>query len=137
MEDIKEQRILGDYRQYITKKAVKGSGLFKKDNIILATTATIGEHAILTIDSALSNQQFTNFEIREIFKNRLIPKYVFYYFDIIDEWCKKKNIKSSSFPTVNMDNLKELDFPIPSIETQEKIVKILDEFTKKCYRITK
>lgn len=53
-----------DAIQHITPEAVKGSGLFEPYSIILATTATIGEHAMLIADS-LANQQFTNLKIRK------------------------------------------------------------------------
>ena len=114
MDDLRKQgKILRDSKQHITEKAIKGKGLFQSGSIILATTATIGEHAMLIADS-LANQRFTNFNICKSLKNKLLPKYVFYYFDVIDEWCKH-HTKVSSFPAVNMDSLFELDFPIPSI----------------------
>ena len=129
MDDIRDSgRILKDSKQHITEKAIKGKGLFKSGSIILATTATIGEHAMLIADS-LANQRFTNFEICKSLKKYILPKYVFYYFDIIDEWCKN-NVKVSSFPAVNMDKLLQIMFPIPSLKTQEKIVKTLDKFTE-------
>ena len=96
----------------------------------LATTATIGEHALLLSES-LANQQFTNFSIREEFKNKLSSKFVFYYFFVIDNWCKK-NIRVSSFPSVDMDKLKNFNIPIPPLEKQKRIVKILDGFDKLC-----
>lgn len=58
MEDIRENgRILSDSMQHITPEAVKGS-LFPANSIIVATSATIGEHALITVDS-LANQRFT------------------------------------------------------------------------------
>ena len=49
MEDIRENgRILSDALQHITPKGVKGNGLFKANSIILATSATIGEHALIS-----------------------------------------------------------------------------------------
>ena len=48
MEDIRANgRILKDSIQHITEEAVKNSGLFPANSIILSTTATIGEHALL------------------------------------------------------------------------------------------
>ncbi|MGL5894484.1 MAG: restriction endonuclease subunit S, partial [Bacteroidales bacterium] len=45
MEDLRlNGNILGDAIQHITPKAIKGKGLFESNSIILATTATIGEH---------------------------------------------------------------------------------------------
>ena len=128
MEDIRENgRILSDALQHITPKGVKGNGLFKANSIILATTATIGEHALITTD-ALCNQQLTNFEIKEDFKDKLLSKFVFYYFYVIDDWCKK-NVNVSSFPSVSVPKLKKLDFPIPPLSIQSRIVEILDKFT--------
>ena len=60
MEDIRENgRILSDSIQHITPAAIKGKGLFEENTFILATTATIGEHALIIADSQ-ANQQFTN-----------------------------------------------------------------------------
>ena len=135
MDDLREQgKIVIDSKQHITEKAIKGKGLFKANSIVLATTATVGEHAMLMADS-LANQRFTNFAICKSLEYKLLPKYVFYYFDIIDEWCKR-NIKVSSFPAVNMDALLELDFQIPSLKTQQKIIKILDKFATLCNDIS-
>ena len=81
MEDIRENgRVLSDSIQKITPQAVKGGKLIPKNSIIVATTATIGEHALAIADSFLMNQQFTSFTIRELLKDKLDTKFVFYYF---------------------------------------------------------
>ena len=50
MEDIRANgRILNDSIQHITAAGVKGN-LFEKNSIILATTETIGEHALIIAD---------------------------------------------------------------------------------------
>ena len=128
MEDIRENgRILSESIQKITLQAVKGGKLIPKNSIIVATTATIGEHALAIADSFLMNQQFTSFTIRELLKDKLDIKFVFYYFFKICEWCKQ-NTNSSSFPSVDMAKLKKVKFPIPSPQTQQKVVEILDKF---------
>ncbi|WP_107929378.1 restriction endonuclease subunit S [Campylobacter concisus] len=128
MEDIRENgRILSESIQKITPQAVKGGKLIPKNSIIVATTATIGEHALAIADSFLMNQQFTSFTIRELLKDKLDIKFVFYYFFKICEWCKQ-NTNSSSFPSVDMAKLKKVKFPIPSPQTQQKVVEILDKF---------
>ena len=129
MEDIRENgRILSESIQKITPKAVKGGKLIPKNSIIVATTATIGEHALAIADSFLMNQQFTSFTIRELLKDKLDIKFVFYYFFKICEWCKQ-NTNSSSFPSVDMAKLKKVKFPVPPMEVQREIVRILDSFT--------
>lgn len=127
MEDIRQNgRILSDSILHITPKGVKGKGLFKANSFILATTATIGEHALIIADS-LANQRFTNLSIRKSLENELSVKYVYYYFFVIDEWCKA-NTNVSNFASVDMSKFYNLLIPIPSISEQQRIVSILDRF---------
>ncbi|MDR3349076.1 MAG: restriction endonuclease subunit S [Acidaminococcales bacterium] len=135
MEDIRENgRILADSIQHITPQAVKGK-LFPANSIIMATTATIGEHALLIADS-LANQQFTFFTQNVNRPDiKLNMKYAFYYFFIIGEWCKE-NVNVSSFPSVDMERLKKYRMPIPSLDEQERIVAILDQFEELTTNLT-
>ena len=55
------------------------------------------------------------------------PMFAYYYFFLICEWCKR-NVYESSFPSVDMKRLREVRFPIPPLEVQERIVEILDKF---------
>ena len=127
MDDIRENgRILSDSIQHITPSAIKGKGLFEANSFILATTATIGEHALIIADS-LANQQFTNLKVRKSLSNLLVTKFIYYYMFIVDDFCKK-NTNVSGFASVDMDKLKRMPFPIPPLELQEKIVAILDQF---------
>ena len=128
MEDIRANGgVLKESIQYITTQAVKGKGLFEAGSIIMATTATIGEHALIIADS-LANQQFTNFKVRKSLNKRLLSKFIYYYFFIIDEWCKR-NVNVSNFPSVEMERLKRQQFPLPPLPVQQEIVRILDKFT--------
>lgn len=127
MEDIRANGgVLKDSIQHVTPQAIKGKGLFMAGSIIMATTATIGEHALITVD-ALANQRFTNFRVRNSMVDKLLTKFVYYYFFVIDEWCKQ-NVNVSSFPSVEIERLKKQPFPIPSLAEQQRIVSILDKF---------
>ena len=127
MEDIRTNgRILEDSIQHITPEAVKGGRLFPANSIILATTATIGEHALIIADS-LANQRFTNLSIRKSLVNELDMKFFFYYMFIVDEWCKS-NTNTSGFESVDMVKFKKLQIPILPMEEQQRIVAILDKF---------
>ena len=129
MEDIRQNgRILSDSILHITPKGVKGKGLFKANSFILATTATIGEHALLIADS-LANQQFTNLLIRKSLKNEIDVKFFYYYMFIIDEWCKN-NTNISNFASVDMTKFCNLLIPIPSMTEQKRIAGILDRFDR-------
>ena len=127
MEDIRDNgRILYDSYLHITPMAVKGKGLFKANSIILATSATIGEHALILVDY-LCNQRFTNFFPKEKYTQSIEMKYVYYYMFIIDEWCKQ-HVNQGGFASVDMAGLYNMSFPIPSFQEQQRIVSILDTF---------
>ena len=127
MEDIRMNgRILSDSIQHITPEAVKGGRLFPANSIIVATTATIGEHALIIADS-LANKRFTNLSIRKSLIDELDMKFFFYYMFIVDEWCKN-NTNTSGFESVDMAKFKKLMIPIPPMAEQRRIVAILDKF---------
>lgn len=52
-------------------------------------------------------------------------KYIFYYLSTVDV----SSIVKGTPPKINQENMRNIRIPIPSIETQEKIVEILDKFT--------
>ena len=128
MEDIRDNgSILNDSYLHITDKAIKGKGLFKANSILLATSATIGEHALIVVEH-LSNQRFTNFYPKKEYEQLINMRYAYYYMFIIDEWCKQ-HVNQGGFASVDMSGLYKHPFPIPSISEQERIVDILDTFT--------
>ena len=131
MEDIRDSgRKLEEAKQYVTKDAIKGGGLFEAGSFILATSATIGEHAVLIVDS-LANQRFTNLKIRKSLSGSLLRDYFFYYLFVIDDYCKATT-KTSTFPAVSMELLKNSHVVFPLVQEQQAIVDYLD---KKCSEI--
>ena len=128
MDDIRDNgSVLDDSKLHITDKAIKGKGLFKANSIILATSATIGEHALITVNH-LCNQRFTNFYPNKSYEDKVNMKYVYYYMFIVDEWCKQ-HTHQGGFASVDMEGLYKLLIPIPSLPEQTRIVGILDTFT--------
>lgn len=127
MEDIRENgRILDNSLQHISKSAVKGGKLFPANSIIMATSATIGEHALITVPF-LANQRFTSLSLKPEFADKLSIYFLYYYCFNLSEWCKK-NTTTSSFASVDMNSFKRFPIPIPPLPEQEKIVAILDKF---------
>ena len=134
MEDIRENgNILSDSAQHITPAAVKGK-LFPANSIIVATSATIGEHALITVES-LANQRFTYLVRRPEYEEKLDPKFVYYYCYKLDEWCLN-NTNISSFPSVDMAKFAKFKIPIPPLPVQREMVQILDNFTELTEEIT-
>ena len=126
MEDIRESgRRLNEAKQYITESAIKGGGLFEAGSFIMATTATIGEHAVLIVDS-LANQQFTNLKIRKSLSHSDFNAFFFQYLFVVDDYCKTTT-KTATFPAVNMEDLKNFIVCIPPLDEQKIILTYLDK----------
>lgn len=133
MEDIRDGgRRLKEAKQYITEEAVKGGGLFEAGSFILATTATIGEHAVLIVDS-LANQRFTNLKIRKSLTQAVLNEFFFYYLFLVDDYCKSTT-RTATFPAVNTEDLKNFPVLIPSLDEQQNIIASLNN---KCADIDK
>jgi len=129
MEDIREYgRNLSGSLQLVNMSALKGSGTFEENSIIMSTSATIGEHALITIPF-LANQRFTIITRKPAFKDRLEPRFVFYFSFRLAQFCKE-NTHVSGFAGVDMDKFRKFAFAIPPLEVQREIVSILDTFTQ-------
>ena len=130
----KNGRILGNSLQKISSCAVKGGKLFPENSILISTSATIGEHALITVPH-LANQRFTCLALKESYADCFDIKFLFYYCFSLAEWCRK-NTTMSSFASVDMDGFKKFLIPRPcpdnpekSLAIQSEIVRILDKFT--------
>ena len=134
MEDIRENgRILTTATQYVSEKAVKGK-LFPADSIIIATSATIGEHALIKVPS-LANQRFTYLTLKDEFKDCVDMMFVFYYCFRLDEYCKS-HLNQGNFASVDMKQFAAFKFPVPPLPVQREIVRILDNFTELTAELT-
>lgn len=128
LEDIRQNgRILDNAIQSVSHNALIGGKVIPANSLILSTTATIGEVALITVPF-ICNQQLTAISINSEYKNLVNIKFYFYYFQILGNKMKK-GISTGSFPIISVSKLKKLKIPIPPLEIQEEIVKILDKFT--------
>ena len=128
LEDIRENgRVLKDSIQHVTPEAIKGE-LFEKDSLIISTSATIGEQALIETDF-LVNQRFTVLTLKEEFKEKFLPKFLLHYAYILSQYCKD-NTNLGTFQSVDMTKFRNFEIPIPPLEVQAEIVRILDTFTE-------
>ena len=126
LEDIRKNgRILTDAIKHITPLGVKKAGLFPSNSIIISTTATIGEYALIQTDF-LCNQQISCISIKD--DKGISSKYLYYIADHIGKWCKKNINGGGSLLIVSSSKLQHISIPLPSLEEQSRIVSILDEF---------
>ena len=129
MEDIRENgRILSKATQYVTENALKGTP-FPANSIIVATSATIGEHALITVPS-LANQRFTYLVLKEKYASMFDSKFLYYYCFKLDSYCKEC-LNQGNFASVDMKKLVKFEFPLVPLPVQREIVRILDKFTER------
>ena len=135
MEDIRENGgILDKATQYVSQEAVKGSP-FPANSIIVATSATIGEHALITVPS-IANQRFTYLAVKEQYKDDYDPKFLYYYCFKLDEYCKEC-LNQGNFASVDMKKFAKFQFPRLPIEIQREIVRMLDSYTESVVELQK
>ncbi len=142
MDDIRANgQILDHSLLQVSESALKGRKLFPANSMIFATSATIGDHALITVPY-LANLTFTNLTLKEEFADRFIDKFLFYYGFRLAAWCQRNTTKSS-FASVDMDGFRKFQVPIPCPEDPEKslaiqaeIVRILDAFTELAAELT-
>ena len=126
LEDIRENgRVLNDAIQHVSSEASKGD-VFPADSFIVSTSATIGEHAWITVPF-LANQRFTCLTCKSEWKSKLDLKYIYYVLFNLDKWCKE-NIRVGNFASVDMSGFAKWRFPVPPMAVQEEIARILDKF---------
>ena len=134
LEDIRENgRILSEAIQHVSAEAAKGD-IFPADSFIVSTSATIGEHAWITVPF-LANQRFTCLTSKAEWESRLDSKYIYYALFNLDKWCKE-NIRIGNFASVDMNGFAKWRFPVPPKEVQVEIATILDNFTKLTAELT-
>lgn len=127
MEDIRANgNVLNDSIQKVSIDGIKGGKLFEANSLIVATSATIGEHALVTVPF-MCNQRFTCLTRKPAYRNSLDMKFVSHYASKLDEYCLE-NTNQGGFASVSMPAFKSFPIPIPSLATQQKVVDILDRF---------
>ncbi|MBQ7562336.1 MAG: restriction endonuclease subunit S [Synergistaceae bacterium] len=134
MDDIRMNgRILSSAMQKISLEAVKNRP-FPANSLIISTSATIGEHALITVDF-LANQRFTCLTIKKEFESECDIMFAFYYCYELKKLCLQ-NLNHGHFDSVDMKKFRLFRFPLPPIEEQQRISAILDKFDSLCNSIT-
>ena len=120
----KTAKITEQARQLINKR----SRLQKRD-ILFSAVGTVGKIAFVEIEPNNFDVNESTFVLKPNQEN-ILPKYLVYYLksDFIQDEVRK-SLKGSTLAGIRKDKLERLEIPIPSLSTQEKIVKILDKFT--------
>ena len=135
MEDIRENgRVLSDSIQRVTKKGVKNEP-FQANSLIISTSATIGEYALI-LSPFIANQRFTCLTLKRKYKELIDMKYMFYTMSLLSNYCKA-HLNQGNFASVDMTLFNNFVFNVPAIDKQKQIVNILDRFDTLCNDLSK
>ncbi|WP_372635211.1 restriction endonuclease subunit S [Alcanivorax jadensis] len=106
-------------------RAVAASKLSAGDIVFARTGATTGKSYL--IESCPDNAVFASYLIRLRLNNRADPSYISHFFQTQDYWSQvSKSSRGVAQPGVNASKLKSLEVPLPPLEEQKRIAKILD-----------
>lgn len=128
IDDIREQgRIINYTKQHITNLALKKTRVFPAKSILLCCTASVGEYAMTNI-ALSSNQQFNALSIRD--KKQLIPEFLLHFCRTLKETLLDLSEKAT-IDFVSSTKVKNINIPIPPLDEQKRIVKVLDDAFEK------
>ena len=124
---IGEISIVSDSRKKITDIGLKKSSakLLPKGSVVYSTRASIGKIAIAEIPLS-TNQGFTNFICGDGINNRYLCFCLKHFNKTIENLSN-----STTFKEVSKSAVKEFEIPVPSIDSQMKVVKIADDILLK------
>lgn len=134
--DINEQGYLKQEEiKYISLSEEAKKYILQKGDIIMARTgATYGK--TLYFDEDIQ-AVYASFLIKIIPNERLLSRYYWHFTKTPLYWEQaNKLVTTGGQPQFNTPALKQIKIPVPTIEEQEKIIKILDKFDTLCNDLT-
>ncbi len=113
--------------EYITQAGLEGSSakLLPEGTVLYTIFATLGEVGILTF-KASTNQAIAGLTIKD--SSQLDTDYLYYYLKSKKGYVNNIG-RGVAQNNINMSILKNFEIPLPAIETQFQIVKLLDKVT--------
>ena len=127
VEDIHNQgRFIYKTQQHISSKALsnKTKRILPPDTVLLCCTASIGEYAYTKI-SLTTNQQFNGLVIKEDCKSLVNPLFLLEFVKTL-KYKLKSQSNTMTFGFLSTEKLGNMEFPLPPIEEQQRIVDKLE-----------
>ena len=117
----------------ITEKGLNSSSAkwIPENCVIIAMYGATAAKACINKIPLTTNQACCNLEIDE---TKALYKYVYYFFS--KEYLTLKSKGQGSQSNINSKTIKEMSLPLPPLEVQEEIVRILDKFDTLTHDLT-
>ena len=115
-------------KTYVSPELAKKCRKAQTGNLIIATTSENDEDVCKAV-AWLGDEEIAVSSDACIYKHKLNPKYVSYYFQTEQFQSQKRQyITGAKVRRVNADNLAKILIPVPSVEEQIQVVNALDKF---------
>ena len=112
----------------ITKEGASKSRLVRKGDFILSNSMSFGRPYILGIDGCIHDGWLSI----SGFEEKIMPDFL--YYSLVSTRVQKEMAQKASFggavQNLNADIVRGIAIPVPPIEVQREIVRILDNFTE-------
>ena len=118
----------------ITKEGAEKSRYVRKGDFILSNSMSFGRPYILAIDGYIHDGWLSISNFKDVF----LSDYLYYLLSssAIQQEMKKRASFGGAVQNLNADIVKALVLPVPPIEVQSEIVRILDNFTNLTAELT-
>ena len=112
----------------ITKEGTEKSRYVRKGDFILSNSMSFGRPYILAIDGCIHDGWLSISNFKDVF----LSDYLYYLLSssAIQQEMKKRASFGGAVQNLNADIVKALVLPVPPIEVQNEIVRILDDYTE-------
>ena len=115
---------------FISPDFAKGKRMAKQDDLVIATTSE-NEEDVCKAVAWLGNEEIAVSNDAYIFSHSLNPKYMAYFFQSnLFQTQKRSCITGTKVLRVSGDSMAKFRIPVPPMEIQEEIVRILDSFSE-------
>lgn len=114
-------------KEKITKEGALKSRFLHKGDFILSNSMSFGRPYILSIDGCIHDGWISMSDFQE----SLLPDFLYHLlrsFNIQQYW--KQRASSGTVSNLNADIVRNTEIPLPPLEVQAEIVRILDKFTQ-------
>ncbi len=131
VDDIREQgRVIKYTKQKITEKALNETSvkLLPSETVLLCCTASVGEYAFAEVPLT-TNQQFNGLVIKQNFKDKVLPKYLFHIASGFKDSLMNLG-GTTSFKFISVKDLKTIIIPLPSLSIQKEIVERVEGYQR-------
>jgi len=121
--DMKEKHVKNT-SEFITEEGLNKSSakIFKKGTILISIFASLGTVGILDIDAS-TNQAIAGINVNS---KKVIPEYLYYYLKSLKNYFMGAG-RGVAQNNINLSILKDTEIFVPPLETQQKIVEILEK----------